>query len=74
LENDLLASRAVHGSDYPVPTSAFWAWLRGLIDSDQLSDLRKIENPIEQDYQTKRAMGFPAEHFTRINELLRTTG
>ncbi|MFM1556077.1 MAG: amidohydrolase family protein [Limisphaerales bacterium] len=71
LENELLASRAVHGSDYPVPTSAFWAWLRGLIDSDQLSDLRKIQNPIEQDYQTKVAMGFPAKHFTRVNELLR---
>jgi hypothetical protein len=64
----------VHGSDYPVPTSPFWAWLRGLIDSNQLSDLRKIKNPIEQDYQTKVAMGFPPEHFTRINELLRTTG
>jgi hypothetical protein len=74
LENELLASRAVHGSDYPVPTSPFWAWLRGLIDSDQLSDLRKIKNPIEQDYQTKVAIGFSPEHFTHINGLLRTTG
>ncbi|MBC8324892.1 MAG: amidohydrolase family protein [Verrucomicrobia subdivision 3 bacterium] len=74
LENELLASRTVHGSDYPVPTSPSWAWLRGLIDSDQLATLRNIQNPIEQDYQTKVAMGFPAEHFTRINPLLRTTG
>ena len=45
LENDLLASRAVHGSDYPVPTSAFWAWLRGLIDSDQLQISAKSKTP-----------------------------
>ena len=72
LENELLASRVVHGSDYPVPTSPAWAWVRGLIDSDQWASLKRINNPIEQDYQTKVAMGFPDSHFTRINTLLRT--
>ena len=71
LENELLASRLVHGSDYPVPTSPFPAWLRGLIDSDQWNAIRKIDNPIQADYQTKQAMGFPPEHFTRVNALLR---
>ena len=71
LENQLLASRLVHGSDYPVPTSPFPAWVRGLIDSDQWAAIRQLENPIDADYQTKLAMGFPAEHFTRINGLLR---
>ena len=72
LENELLANRVVHGSDYPVPTSPAWAWVRGLIDSDQWASLKRINNPIEQDYQTKVAMGFPDSHFTRINTLLRT--
>ena len=72
LENELLAGRVVHGSDYPVPTSPAWAWVRGLIDSDQWASLKRINNPIELDYQTKVAMGFPDSHFTRINTLLRT--
>ena len=72
LENELLASRVVHGSDYPVPTSPAWAWVRGLIDSDQWASLKRINNPIEQDYETKVAAGFPDSHFTRINTLLRT--
>jgi len=72
LENELLASRLVHGSDYPVPTSPFPAWIRGLIDSDQWAAIRRLNNPIDADYQTKLAMGFPAEHFTRINSLLRS--
>ena len=39
---------------------------------DEMSgDLKKINNPIEQDYQTKVAAGFPDSHFTRINSLLR---
>ena len=72
LDNELLAGRVVHGSDYPVPTSPAWAWIRGLIDSDQWASLKRISNPIEQDYQTKVAAGFPDSHFTRINTLLRT--
>ena len=73
LEDEPLASRLVHGSDYPVPTTPFWAWFRGLICTDQWDALRRITNPIEADYQTKIAMGFPPEHFTRINNLLRKT-
>ena len=71
LEDELLATRTVHGSDYPVPTSPAWAWMRGLIDSGQWASLKIIQNPIELDYQTKVAMGFSASHFTRINSLLR---
>ena len=71
LDDSLLADRLVHGSDYPVPTSPAWAWVRGLIDSDQWAELKKIRNPIEADYQTKVAVGFPETHFTRINTLLR---
>ena len=68
-----MRAQLVHGSDYPVPTTPFWAWFRGLICTDQWDALRHITNPIEADYQTKIAMGFPPEHFTRINNLLRKT-
>lgn len=71
LHHETLIERIVHGSDYPVPTSPAPAWIRGLIDSDQWNVIRKLNNPIEMDYQTKRAMGFPLNHFTRINQLLR---
>jgi predicted TIM-barrel fold metal-dependent hydrolase len=72
LENEHVASRLVHGSDYPVPSSGLWAWLRGLITTDELSESRRLKNPLERDHQLKRAMGFPPEHFTRINTLLRS--
>jgi predicted TIM-barrel fold metal-dependent hydrolase len=71
LENEHVAPRLVHGSDYPVPSSGLWAWLRGLITTDELSKSSQTKNPLERDHQLKRAMGFPPEHFTRINDLLR---
>jgi predicted TIM-barrel fold metal-dependent hydrolase len=73
LENEHVAPRLVHGSDYPVPNSGLWAWLRGLITTDELSESRRLKNPIDRDAQLKRAMGFPPEHFTRINALLRSS-
>jgi predicted TIM-barrel fold metal-dependent hydrolase len=65
------ASRLIHGSDYPVPVHGHWAWLRGFI---KWADFRKWErhpNVIERDYQLKLAMGFPPDHFKRINQVLR---
>jgi hypothetical protein len=73
LEDENVASRLVHGSDFPVPCSGLWAWMRGLIDSDQAMECGRITSPIERDYQIKVAMGFPPEKFTRINDLLRKT-
>jgi hypothetical protein len=65
-----LASRLVHGSDFPVPVYGHWAWARGFM---KWNDFRRCErlSVLERDYQLKRAMGFPAEHFTRIHGLLR---
>ncbi len=65
-----LVSRLVHGSDFPVPVYAVGAWLRGLVDWNVYRAGRRNANPIERDYQLKRAMGFPPEVFTRISRLL----
>ena len=66
----LKLERIVHGSDYPVPVFAHWAWLRGLLDRETFRRCQAIPNVIERDYQIKRAIGFPDEVFTRVGELL----
>jgi uncharacterized protein len=66
-----LASRLVHGSDYPVPVHGHWSWLRGFLDWTALRRAQQTANILERDYQLKLAMGFPTEHFTRIRQLLR---
>jgi predicted TIM-barrel fold metal-dependent hydrolase len=66
-----LVHRIVHGSDFPVPVLGHWAWMRGLVDWKTFRRWENQPNPIERDYQLKRAMGFPDEVFTRIRSLLR---
>lgn len=66
-----VAERLVHGSDFPVPASGWYPWWRGFVTWDALNQSRAERNPLERDYQIKRAMGFPAEHFTRAWQLLR---
>lgn len=73
LEEPLL-SRLVHGSDFPVPVHGHWAWLRRTVDWASFRQWEKCPNILERDYQLKRAMGFPPEHFTRIRGLLRPAG
>ena len=66
-----LASRMIHGSDYPVPVHGHWAWLRHSIDWKTFRRWEGQKNILERDYQLKVAMGFPPETFTRIWGLLR---
>ena len=65
-----LRERLVHGSDFPVGVYGHWAWLKGHLDWDTFRHWQGHPNMLERDYQFKRAMGFPAETFTRLNELL----
>jgi uncharacterized protein len=65
------SSRLVHGSDYPVPVFGHWAWAQRFISWSDFRRCERITNVLERDYQLKRAMGFPEEHFTRIRSLLR---
>lgn len=66
-----LASRLVHGSDYPVPVYGHWSWLRGFVDWRAFRRAERNPNVLERDYQLKVAAGFQPEHFTRIGQLLR---
>jgi hypothetical protein len=66
-----LASRLVHGSDFPVPVLGHWAWRQGFLTWRDFRRCEGIANVLERDYQLKRAMGFSAETFTRIRQLLR---
>ena len=66
-----LASRLVHGSDYPVPVSELWSWLRGFVDWKTYRAAQRNPNVLERDYRLKVAMGFGPDHFTRIKRLLR---
>lgn len=68
---DPLALRLVHGSDYPVPVSGLWSWLRGFVDWKTYRTAQRNPNILERDYRLKAAMGFGPEHFTRIQKLLR---
>lgn len=66
-----LVERMVHGSDFPVPVHGHFAWLKGYVDWPTFRRWERHPNILERDYQLKRAMGFPADTFTRIWSLLR---
>ena len=65
-----VAGRILHGSDFPVPVLGHWAWMAGRINWEQFRESQRLANPLERDYQLKRAMGFAPETFTRIYDLL----
>jgi uncharacterized protein len=65
-----VVEKMLHGSDYPVPIFGHWAWMRGFIDWTTFRKWQKHQNPIERDYQLKRAMGFADETFTRVSKLI----
>ena len=68
---DEIAPRVLHGSDFPVPVLGHRMWLQGWIDRATLKRCQSIENPLERDWQFKRALGFPDEAATRVTKLLR---
>ena len=67
-----LASRILHGSDFPVPVLPHWALLQRFICWADFMRCSRIENVLERDYQLKKAIGFGPDSFTRIRQLLRT--
>lgn len=66
-----IVDRIIHGSDFPIPISAHWAWLRGLITLKQCQACQAEPNLLERDLMIKRSMGFPHQTFTRMHQLLR---
>jgi len=66
-----LVQRILNGSDFPVPVSGYFAWMRGFIDWKTFRQWEKQPNVLERDFQFKKAMGFPGETFTRCWKVLR---
>lgn len=67
----LLVDRIVNGSDFPVPVYGHFPWLRGFVSWEVFRRSQRERNILERDYQLKIGMGFPAQTFTRIWQLLR---
>lgn len=65
-----LRERVVFGSDLPIPPSCHAPLIRGLISVDQWRECRAISNPLERDFQLKRAIGYPSESFSRLAKLI----
>jgi predicted TIM-barrel fold metal-dependent hydrolase len=66
-----IAPRILHGSDFPVPVLGHRLWLQGLLDRQTFRRIQKIDNPLERDWQFKRALGFSEDILTRAAKLLR---
>lgn len=67
-----LAERILYGSDVPVPVTAILMWAFGLVPYGVWRETRRLTNPIERDFQIKRAIGFGDATTTRLAGLLRT--
>ena len=63
--------RILHGSDFPVPVLGHRLRLNGSLDHESFHRIQRIDNPLERDFQFKRALGFSDEVFTRAENLLR---
>jgi uncharacterized protein len=64
----LFVSRTLHGSDFPVPSNAFY-YPRQL-GPRRVAELERIRNPFERDVEIKRAIGYPDEVLTRADRVL----
>jgi predicted TIM-barrel fold metal-dependent hydrolase len=70
LRNEI-APRILQGSDFPVPALGHRMWFQGWIDRETFRRCQSVGNPLERDWQFKRALGFPEETATRATKLLR---
>jgi uncharacterized protein len=66
-----IAPRILHGSDFPVPVLGHRMWLQGWIDRKTFRRCQSIRNPLERDWQFKRALGFSDETAERAAKVLR---
>ncbi|HEX6041942.1 amidohydrolase family protein [Longimicrobium sp.] len=63
-----LVARTLHGSDFPVPSNAFW-YLRRL-GARRVAALERIRNRMQRDVEIKRALGYPDDVLTRAPAVL----
>ncbi|HZJ37724.1 MAG TPA: amidohydrolase family protein [Chthoniobacterales bacterium] len=66
-----IAPRILHGSDFPVPVLGHRLWMQGWIDRATFRRCQDLRNPLERDWQFKRALGFSEEIAARAGSLLR---
>ena len=63
----------LHGSDFPVPIIGHRLWLNRSLDGKTFRLVQAVKNPVERDFQFKKALGFSDQVFTRAGDLLRIT-
>lgn len=68
LDNDVLASRLVYASDFPLPSNALAFWNR--MSPGRLLDLCSEKNLFERDLHIKQELGVPVQAFERGARLL----
>ena len=66
-----IAPRILHGSDFPVPVLGHRMWLQGWLNRTTFKRCQTIVNPLERDWQFKRALGFAEDTVERMASLLR---
>jgi predicted TIM-barrel fold metal-dependent hydrolase len=64
----LIAGRTLHGSDFPVPSSALY--YVGRLGARTAWRLDREPNPLQRDVDIKRALGYPDEALTRARGVL----
>jgi uncharacterized protein len=64
----LIVSRTLHGSDFPVPSNAFY--YPAALGLRRVAELEAIRNRMQRDIEIKRALGYPDEVLTRAASVL----
>jgi len=68
LKSSLFLSRTLHGSDYPIPTNAFYFPKK--VGFSKIISLEKIKNPLSRDIEIKAALGFPKSCLSNASRVL----
>jgi predicted TIM-barrel fold metal-dependent hydrolase len=63
-----IVARTLHGSDFPVPSNAFWYARR--LGGRRVAELERIRNRMQRDIELKRALGYPDAVLTRAPQVL----
>lgn len=64
----LIRSRTLYGSDFPVPSHAFYFTRQ--LGPRRVWELDRVRNPFDRDVGIKRALGYPERTLTRAEKVL----
>lgn len=67
LNDPLLQTKLLYGSDFPGIPAPHWCWQLGF---STMRNLSRITNPIERNMRVMKALGMPEAVFERANQLL----